>query len=136
MADGYVLDTDVVSFLFRGDTRASVYEPYLIDTIPVLSFMTIAELDRWALRRDWGELRVRRMEQFLTRFAVALADRAMCRTWASVTDSARRNGRPIQSSDAWIAATALSLDVPLIMNNGRDYRGVDGLVIISNSENS
>ena len=36
-------------------------------------------------------------------------------------------------ADAWIAATALHLGVPLITHNKNDYLGVDGLTIISES---
>src|SRR5687768_2352667 len=32
---------------------------------------------------------------------------------------------------AWIAATALLLDVPLVTHNGAHYRGVEGLRVLS-----
>jgi tRNA(fMet)-specific endonuclease VapC len=54
MAEGYILDTDVISYLFRRDTRAEAYRPYLTGRFLAVSFMTIAELDRWALQRNWG----------------------------------------------------------------------------------
>lgn len=92
--------------------------------------MTIAELDAWALQRGWGAARQERMAVFLERFTVVLVDRALCRTWAEVGTQARRNGRPIQAADAWIAATAIALGVPLITNNRDDFAGVDGLVIL------
>jgi predicted nucleic acid-binding protein len=46
-------------------------------------------------------------------------------------DGARRQGRPIQTADAWIAATALHLNVPLVTHNPHDYRGVIGLTVLS-----
>lgn len=39
------------------------------------------------------------------------------------------------AGDAWIAATALLLDVPLITHNGAHFTGIDGLTIISESGN-
>jgi predicted nucleic acid-binding protein len=45
--------------------------------------------------------------------------------------SARKRGRPVAPADAWIAATALILDVPLITPNGAHYTGIDGLRVIS-----
>ncbi len=39
-----VVDTDVVSYLFKGDTRAVGYEPLLAGRLRVVSFMTQAEL--------------------------------------------------------------------------------------------
>jgi tRNA(fMet)-specific endonuclease VapC len=44
-----VLDTDVVSFLFKSDTRAEPFLPYMQDRRQVISFMTEAELEQWIL---------------------------------------------------------------------------------------
>ncbi|MGA2771966.1 MAG: hypothetical protein ABSG26_14225 [Bryobacteraceae bacterium] len=41
--------------------------------------------------------------------------------------AARRNGRRIETANAWIAATALLYDVPLLTHNKTDYLGVPGL---------
>ena len=53
-----VLDTDVVSFLFKTDTRAQIYLPQLQDREWFISFMTEAELEQWALLANWSEKRV------------------------------------------------------------------------------
>lgn len=44
-----VVDTDVVSYTFRRDTRAAFYKSRLIGYSAILSFMTVAELDSWVL---------------------------------------------------------------------------------------
>jgi predicted nucleic acid-binding protein len=41
--------------------------------------------------------------------------------------AARRNGRRIETADAWIAATALLYDAPLLTHNKADDLGVPGL---------
>jgi predicted nucleic acid-binding protein len=130
MPDGCVVDTDVVSYLFRDDTRGKRFQPHLTGRIAAVSFMTIAELDRWALQRNWGAARQQQLAEYLERYVVVLVDRGLCRWWAYVCDHARRNGRPIQVADAWIAATALSLDMPLLTNNHGDFSGVPGLAIL------
>lgn len=56
LAPAVVVDTDVVSYLFKGDSRAEAYRPHLTGNLLVVSFMTVAELDRWALERDWARL--------------------------------------------------------------------------------
>jgi hypothetical protein len=43
-----VVDTDVLSFLYKRDTRARLYEPHLNDPPFIVSFMSLAELRRWA----------------------------------------------------------------------------------------
>ena len=46
------------------------------------------------------------------------------------TESTRK-GHPIISADAWIAASAIVLSVPLVTNNPKDYRHLDKLKLIS-----
>ena len=126
-----VIDTDVVSFEFKKDSRARLYRPHLLGRQGIIAFMTLAELDEWAEQRRWGQARRERMERHLARFVVYYADRALCRLWAEVRASAQRRGRPIDKADAWIAATALALGVPLVTHNPSDYAGVVGLTVVS-----
>lgn len=131
-AGSVVVDTCVVSFLVKGDTRAEHYRPQLEGNHLILSFMTIAELERWALSRCWGQERRDRMEAFLRKNFVVhdVMDRNLCRTLAEVTDQRSRRGREIRCADAWIAATALVLDIPLVTNNVKDFKEIDRLVLV------
>jgi tRNA(fMet)-specific endonuclease VapC len=62
-----VVDTDVVSYLFRRDRRTRAYQPHLIGRVWTISFMAVAEL-------EWGMLhgmeRRARLERHLERFAI------------------------------------------------------------------
>ncbi len=60
-----LLDTDVVSFLLKGDSRAEAYVPHLQDRRLALSFMTVAELYQWAAVRNWGARRRQQLDQTL-----------------------------------------------------------------------
>jgi tRNA(fMet)-specific endonuclease VapC len=131
-----VVDTDVLSFVFKGGTRAARYRPHLAGQTWALSFMTVAELERWALARNWGQTRRDRMEQQLRQFAICFADRELCRFWADATESASRNGHPVGCADAWTAAAALLFQVPLITHNADDYRGVERLQVITEPDSS
>ena len=122
-----VLDTDVVSFLFKSDTRAQIYLPELQDRQWFISFMTEAELEQWALLANWSEKRVDWLRLFLSRFVVVPSSHDLVLKWAEAMVAARRNGRRIETADAWIAATALLYDVPLLTHNKADYLGVPGL---------
>jgi hypothetical protein len=53
-----VLDTDVVSFLFKSHSRAQAYLPHLRDRQWLISFMTEAELEQWALLSNWHAKRM------------------------------------------------------------------------------
>ena len=122
-----VLDTDVVSFLFKADTRAQMYLPQLQDRQWFISFMTEAELEQWALLANWSEKRVVWLRLFLGRFVVVPSSHDLVLRWAEAMVAARRNGRRIETADAWIAATALLYDAPLLTHNKADYLGVPGL---------
>jgi tRNA(fMet)-specific endonuclease VapC len=128
-----VVDTDVISFQIKSHTLASVYKPYLTDHIVLISFMTLAELEQWSLLANWGQPRHERMEAQLAPFTVIPSGADLCRLWAQVMVSARSAGRPIEAADAWVAATALLYDVPLITHNRSDYLGVRGLTLISHA---
>jgi tRNA(fMet)-specific endonuclease VapC len=126
-----VIDTDVVSYLYKRDTRADLYHPHLNDPPFIISFMSLAELRRWTLERKWGEARRQELEEYLARYLVIYCDDQMCDRWAEAMNSARLRGRPIATADAWIAATALLLGLPLVTHNGGHYAGVFGLRVIS-----
>ena len=93
--------------------------------------MSLAELRRWTLERNWGNAGRHELEEYLTRYLILHSDDGMCDQWAKAINSARLRGRPIAPADAWVAATALLLDVPLVTHNGAHYSGIDGLRVIS-----
>jgi tRNA(fMet)-specific endonuclease VapC len=126
-----VVDTDVVSFLYKRDTRADLYRPHLDGQLPIISFMTLAELELWTIARGWGAPRRQDLLTYLRRYFVEPTSPALGRRWAEATDSARRAGRPILTANAWVAATALTYDMPLVTDNPADFAGVSGQTVIS-----
>ncbi|HEV2762010.1 MAG TPA: PIN domain-containing protein [Pyrinomonadaceae bacterium] len=129
-----VVDTDVTSFLFKKDTRAALYAPRLSGHMLVISFQTLAELELWALSAGWGDRRKQELEQHLRRYIVQDSSPDICRRWAEVQASARRRGRPVAAADAWVAATALSLEVPLVTNNESHFSNIPGLKVLSEKQ--
>jgi len=109
-----VVDTDVVSFLEKRDTRAELYKPHLTGTEKFISFMTLAELRRWTLEKNWGEPRRLAFDHFLIEeYGIVFADDKLCDIWAKIKTDGRRSGKPIASEDAWIAAVAVMFDIPI-----------------------
>lgn len=78
-----LLDTDVVSYLFKQDSRRAYYTPYLLNHELAIAIMTVAELFQWTTMRQWGEARVQRMESWLERFMILPVDIETCRAWGS-----------------------------------------------------
>jgi tRNA(fMet)-specific endonuclease VapC len=67
----------------------------------------------------------------VTHYAVLPVSRELCLKWAEVAFAAKRRRRPVQTDDAWIAASALYYQVPLITNNQSDYSFIEGLTLLS-----
>lgn len=122
-----LVDTDVFSFVFKRDSRASAYERNLIGFQHCLSFQSVAELRSWALARSWGNRKRESLDASIARCMILPYDDALAHRWAEVTDLRRRMGHPISAGDAWIAATALRHNLPLITHNAADYSDITGL---------
>jgi predicted nucleic acid-binding protein len=128
-----VVDTDIASYVFKNHTLASLYYREIRGGLAYLSFMTIAELRRWTLQAAWGKQRLQSLDEYLQGFVVIPSSPDLCEKWAEVTVAAQAAGRRIDCADAWIAATALLYDLPLITHNRTDYLGVPGLRVISHA---
>ena len=127
-----VADTDAVSFLFPGDSREHFYLPYALNHRCIISFMTVAELEFGVLRANWGEARRKSLTDFVRQhFIVFNQTDDLCSVWAKLRVEAEKKGRHLSSSDAWIAATAVLLDVPLLTHNHKDYESLESLKLIS-----
>jgi len=126
-----IIDTYVVSMLFKGDSRAELSRVHISGRLLGISFMTLAELERSQLERGWGTIRKTALAGHLAKYTVLPVSREICKKWAEVSWIARRKGRPIQTADAWIAACALHYQVPLITNNSSDYTMVDNLHLLT-----
>jgi predicted nucleic acid-binding protein len=128
-----VVDTDVVSFIFKHHPIGALYEADLARYTLLISFMTLAELDRWAIQSKWGPARREWLRLYLERFVLLPYSRKLCTMWAEVTVAAQARGCRTECADGWIAATALRHDV-LVTHNRGDYLGVPGLKLISHGQ--
>lgn len=126
-----LLDTNIISFIFKKDDRAKSYEPHLKGKILTTSFMTVAELYQWAVVRNWGEQRKQRMETELKKYIVFPYDIDACRKWGEIRATCVKIGQPISVQDAWIAAIARQHNIPLATHNPGDFKNVADLEIIT-----
>lgn len=128
-----VVDTDVVSFLFKNHPIGLRYDAELAGRVLLISFMTVAETERWVVQYRWSEHRLHWLHLYLKPYTVVPSSPDLCRKWAEVMVAAQAAGRRIECADAWIAATALLYGVPLATHNRNDYLGVPGLTLISHA---
>lgn len=128
-----VVDTDIISYIFKKDTHSELYESRLLQVPKFISFMTLAELRRWKFQSNWSRAKNEKFEELLSDYGVIYADEELCNFWATITNEGFKKGRPIATADAWVAAVALMFGVPLVTHNRKHFQNVGGLQIISES---
>ena len=128
--EAVLVDTSVISFSIKRDTRAALYRAHLVGRLGLLAFVTVAELYRWPEERGWGQRRRADLDRLLETYRVAFPDDALCRRWALLMAATKAAGRPLPFGDFWIAATALHWGIPIV-HNPHDFAGIAGLTIVS-----
>jgi predicted nucleic acid-binding protein len=128
-----VIDTDVFSYFLKKDTRAKLYKKHTDGHLLFISFMTVAELERWAMLFNWGRNKTAVLEKSFKRYIIQNSNRDICKVWADIMTDSKRNGLNVSIADAWIASTAICLQLPLVTHNAKDFQKIDGLTIISES---
>jgi tRNA(fMet)-specific endonuclease VapC len=78
-----------------------------------------------------GPVRVDSLERAIARYVYVPVDHETCRPWGGLRARRAVVGAPIAPQDAWIAAAAVRLRVPLVTHNPSDYVGIDGLDVLS-----
>lgn len=126
-----VVDTDVLSFWQKKDSRGSDYGRAVAGSTLVTSFQTVAEQLRWAAQRNWSSQRRNPLEDYLRQFIVYPYSIALARKWAEIMAGTSRAGKTMGAGDAWVAATARLLDAPLATHNRRHFESVPDLALVT-----
>ena len=115
-----VLDTSVASLFLRPHADASRYAELVHGYRLALPLVAYAELEQGALIDGWGEVKRQMLERFLSDVLLLPLTTNTAAHWASLRFACRRRGIAASENDAWIAATALSLDSVLVSHD-RDH---------------
>lgn len=131
--EAVLLDTDVFSYLLKGDTRVDVYMRHIRGKTIAISFVTVGELFHWAEKRNWGAPRRAKLETRLRSVVIVPFDLQVCRRYAEISCLKNSAGadRNIAANDRWIAACSIRHALALISNNRRHFEGIPGLNLIS-----
>ena len=124
-----ILDTNIVSYIMKGDELAEAYSPLLEGRLLAITFITVGELYFGAENANWGERRRNSLETTLRNFVVVPYDHEIARCYGRLVAERQRNGTPIAPNDAWIAACAVRHGVTLVTHNAKDFKGITALQV-------
>ncbi len=124
-----VLDTSVVSLLFRSNEPVAYYQERIRGSRLLISFQTLEESWFGAIKNGWSDRRKNTLRRHLDQFEAIWPNRDMVRISADLRSEQEKAGRRLNTADAWIAATAILLDCPLASHD-RDFSDIPGLEFI------
>jgi toxin FitB len=131
--DPIVLDTDVASLRFKGELSGPMFAR-LAGLRPLITFVTLAEMTKWADLRNWGSTRRGRLAHWLGGMAVLPGIDEVAAAWGHISAAAIQRGRARPINDTWIAACCLVYELPLATLNVKDFKDFaehDGLTLVT-----
>jgi toxin FitB len=129
-----VLDTDVASTILRGRLADPLHSRLTGHSL-CITFVTLGELTKWTVLRDWGPRRLADLANWRRNVVLLPFDEAVATKWGEIQANAQLRGRPRPVNDSWIAACCLAYGLPLATFNTKDFEDFaehDGLSLIGN----
>jgi tRNA(fMet)-specific endonuclease VapC len=112
-----ILDTNIVSYIFKGGALADEYERLLVGYDARVSFATSAELQYWAEKNGWGARRRLQLRVFLVDYPELPYHKQMAELCAKLMAECEHAGRRMDWPDAWIATTAIWYGATLVTHD-------------------
>jgi tRNA(fMet)-specific endonuclease VapC len=126
-----LLDSTFLISTLRGDAKSTLMLQQMLRSGDSLATSVINIGEVYSGLRA-GELK--RVEQFLAELEVHPVSYAIAKRAGELRNAAAGKGRTLELDDMLIAATALSLDSPLITDNRKDFKGT-GVTFYPTGEN-
>lgn len=114
----YILDTVLVSYIFREDSRAQLYAAEIESDGPLyISCQSIAELYYGAESDGWGMSKRQKLTALLGEFVMLLHDEETAKCYATIRAGGKRLGRVFSPQDNWILANAKQYGLVLLSHD-------------------
>ena len=131
MGLSYLLDTNVVSYMFKGHRLGRAYQDFLADKEAGTTYITLGEVKAGARKAQWGEQKMVALEFSLSQLPIFDMNLQVVERYAECIAYLQGRGLPSAPLDVWIAATALAHGVALVTHNRRHFDPIPGLEVVS-----
>ena len=127
-----LLDTNICIYIIKQKpaTVLKRFLEYQIGDIGISS-ITLAELRYGVSNSAHREKNSKALNEFIIPLEVVSYDELAARAYGDIRASLEKAGTPIGSMDMLIAAHAVSLGIPLVTNNTREFLRIPSLNLIN-----
>lgn len=122
----YILDTDISSYLIRGDHEAVTKKFSELYDSCAISSITAAELQYGARKRNNKQL-TQKVKAFCNLIEIIPWDEDAAKAYAKLRVELETSGTPIGNMDMLIAASALARKAVLVTNNTEHFSRIKDL---------
>lgn len=126
-----MLDTNICIYIIKQQPGAVLkrFIEYKIGDIGISS-ITLSELRYGVAKSTHQEKNTKALDEFITPLEVVPFDEEAAHVYGDIRATLEKAGTPIGSMDMLIAAHAVSLGIPLVTNNAREFIRIPALNIV------
>jgi len=126
-----MLDTNLCIYIIKRRTAAVLnhFMEYQVGDIG-MSSITLAELRYGVAKSAQREKNAKALEGFVAPLVLVPFDEEAAFVYGGIRAVLEKAGKPIGSMDMLIAAHAVSLGIPLVTNNTREFLRIPGLNVV------
>lgn len=126
-----LLDTNICIYIIKQQPVSVLkrFFEYQVGDIGISS-ITLSELRYGVAKSGHKEKNAKALDEFIIPLEVVSYDESAAHVYGDIRAALEKAGTPIGSMDMLIAAHAVSLGIPLVTNNTREFLRVPSLEII------
>ena len=126
-----MLDTNICIYIIKQQPAAVLkrFLEYQIGDIGISS-ITLSELRYGVAKSAHQEKNAKALGEFITPLEVVSFDEEAAHAYGEIRAALEKTGTPIGAMDMLIAAHAVSLGIPLVSNNTREFERIPTLNVI------
>jgi tRNA(fMet)-specific endonuclease VapC len=126
-----LLDTNICIYIIKQQPAAVLkrFLEFQVGDIGISS-ITLAELRYGVAKSTHREKNAKALDEFIIPLEIVSFDEQAAHVYGDIRAALEKAGTPIGSMDMLIAAHAVSLGIPLVTNNTREFTRVSDLTLL------